>query len=187
MFGGVMRGRAFSLIELMVVIAIVSLLAAVAAPAYQDYMVRAKIVKALNFGHANFVNVLKMNLSDGEVVVLGDVPSINGLPRNTMVEVGIDHVYAVRWDWQYQTTAYLELIVDDIGIAGYQQLDGISTTCGANVHTTIVLGAVVEDDGTITTRCGTPLFDGDIPCFVPLEYLPSSCQDEGFSDEFIDT
>ena len=39
--------RAFSLIELMIVIAIIGILAAIAVPAYNSYVVRARVVEAL--------------------------------------------------------------------------------------------------------------------------------------------
>ncbi len=45
-----MQQKGFTLIELMVVIAIIGILAAVAIPAYQDYLVRARVTEGLNLG-----------------------------------------------------------------------------------------------------------------------------------------
>lgn len=57
--------QGFTLIELMIVIAIIGILAAVALPAYQDYTVRAKVSEGLTLADAAKMAVSETIMSNG--------------------------------------------------------------------------------------------------------------------------
>lgn len=54
----------FTLIELMIVIAIIGILAAIAIPAYQDYSGRARVTEGLNMGEAAKLAVSESTISN---------------------------------------------------------------------------------------------------------------------------
>jgi type IV pilus assembly protein PilA len=58
-----MRQKGFTLIELMIVVAIIGILAAVAIPAYQDYTIRARVSDGLNMASAAKLAVSETTLS----------------------------------------------------------------------------------------------------------------------------
>ena len=57
--------KGFTLIELMIVVAIIGILAAIALPAYQDYTIRSKVTEGLNLAAAIKADLSSMYASDG--------------------------------------------------------------------------------------------------------------------------
>lgn len=62
--------QGFTLIELMIVVAIIGILAAVAIPAYQDYTVRAKVQEAVNLSNPHRTS-LGIACSEGALLTPG--------------------------------------------------------------------------------------------------------------------
>lgn len=58
------RQEGFTLIELMIVIAIIGILAVIAIPAYQDYSIRAKVSEAIAFGSSAKTSVTEYYLTN---------------------------------------------------------------------------------------------------------------------------
>ncbi|MDZ7735370.1 MAG: pilin [Gammaproteobacteria bacterium] len=68
--------KGFTLIELMIVVAIIGILAAVAIPAYQDYTIRAKVTEGIGFAAAAKTSVSEFIVSQGTLPADSDQAGI---------------------------------------------------------------------------------------------------------------
>ncbi|MDX1756690.1 MAG: pilin [Marinobacter sp.] len=69
--------QGFTLIELMIVVAIIGILAAVAIPAYQDYTIRAKVSEVLTIASAARTSVAEYYISTGDYPASTTAAGIN--------------------------------------------------------------------------------------------------------------
>jgi type IV pilus assembly protein PilA len=143
----------FTLIELMIVVAIIGILAAVALPAYQDYMVRAKVSEVILAASSGRTAVAE-TFSQKNNMNLG-APSM-GIQVQTSRYVG--NVYFVGVS---QTVGNIVVTAStDTGLAG------------AAGEELVLKGTGDTNAGTVACSCGP---NASLP--IPRKYLPSSCKD----------
>jgi type IV pilus assembly protein PilA len=86
--------KGFTLIELMIVVAIIGILAAVALPAYQDYTVRARVSEAMGMAAAAKTTVAE-NMASGAATASAGYTSPAATANVTSVAVADDGTITV--------------------------------------------------------------------------------------------
>ena len=75
--------KGFTLVELMIILAIIGILASMAITSYQDYTIRAKVAEGLNLSHSAKIAVAETHGSEGRF--LGASNASYGLPNSSSI------------------------------------------------------------------------------------------------------
>jgi len=160
--------KGFTLIELMIVVAIIGILAAIAIPAYQDYVIRSQVTEGLAMAGASKASVAEFYANRG------DWPASN-------LEAGVGAASEIKGKYVDSITIGDGGITVSFGAGANDKLDG----------ETLGLTPGASPNGDVIWKCGRSDFTSgaegsDIAATVGAttsgllnKYLPSSCRSGG--------
>jgi type IV pilus assembly protein PilA len=156
--------KGFTLIELMIVVAIIGILAAIAIPAYQDYTIRSQVTEGLNLA------------ADMKAAVAEQFAQTGAWPANNAA-VGID---------QIKSGKYVSAVNIATGTIQITYSNVAPQIANANLNGLILgLRPTVSANGDVIWNCGYKAAIGADPASgasaahgttVTAKYLPSTCR-----------
>ena len=143
--------KGFTLIELMIVVAIIAILAAIAIPAYQDYLVRAQVSEGAT-------------LMDGGKTAVAEFYSNSGVLPKSNASAGLATDTSINGSY----VSKVDVTTGGILTATYSN----STPQKANlaIDKAVLSLSPITSGGSMKWSCTNKLTT------VPTKYLPSSCR-----------
>ena len=141
--------KGFTLIELMIVIAIIGILAAIALPAYQDYTARAQVSEALT-------------LAEGQKSAVTEFRADKGAWPTTNAEAGIAAASTISGNYVASVT---------VGADGVITAKMKATGVNDGIKGKALQLTPTDNAGSFTWKCATATTDG-----IDAKYLPSTCR-----------
>jgi type IV pilus assembly protein PilA len=123
--------KGFTLIELMIVVAIIGILAAIAIPAYQDYTIRAQVSEAMSLTSgtrtavSEFLQTRGVWPTSNESAGVADAASITG---NYIVSVTVNESVITA---EFGNRAHQRIAGGDFDLMGQDMGGSVEWTCGS--------------------------------------------------------
>ncbi|HFC8831353.1 TPA: pilin [Neisseria subflava] len=154
--------KGFTLIELMIVIAIIGILAVIALPAYQDYTARAQVSEAIS-------------LMEGQKSAVVEYYADKGKWPTSNAEAGIADKESIKGKYVAQvevgSNGIITATMKDSDVNNEIKEKTVSLTPTATTTTGQGQNAKTSGNGSFTWTCKSGTTNG-----VDSKFLPSSCR-----------